>query len=330
MNEVDTTKILVFTGAGISKPLGLPTTTDFYESIKPVSPNVTTYAIEYLKENNNGSEMDIELILSTLEELAERTSFAKFISELDQKIIQHVADPNVAWYLGAIIGSAKEEITRIKRIVFDKLMEFNRDNAETLYHGLIEEIRNSFSNSAISFITTNYDLTFEHFCTKSSLEVDFGFSFEKEANKINLNKDFKWYPEKIEYRKIHGSLDWNSQNDTVIKIGAPIIPHNPDQVAIIYPGYKGVPANEPFVSLHTRLYQRLIEADYVIVIGFAFRDAYINSLFENVMRMREDIRILCFNPNDLDEFPEESRLPHFVRHYLNQFKHVQERISIGA
>ncbi len=70
------------------------------------------------------------------------------------------------------------------------------------------------------------------------------------------------------------------------------VPDDPDQMAILYPGFKGVPEVEPFVSLHGRLSTRLADADVVIVIGFAFRDAYINSVFENTMRLKPSLRVL--------------------------------------
>lgn len=56
-------KLLLFTGAGISAPLGLPTTSDFTFEINNVCEHVTTHIIEYLGEAGN----DVERILATLE-----------------------------------------------------------------------------------------------------------------------------------------------------------------------------------------------------------------------------------------------------------------------
>jgi hypothetical protein len=97
-------------------------------------------------------------------------------------------------------------------------------------------------------------------------------------------------------------------------------------VPILYPGYKQVPETEPFASLHGRLHQRLMEATTIVVVGFAFRDAYISNTFDNVLRTRRDLPVLYFNPMKAPDFPKDSRLPSFLRKYTT-FHHVQRGIE---
>ena len=80
--------------------------------------------------------------------------------------------------------------------------------------------------------------------------------------------------------------------------------------------------------MHGRLSARLYEADEIIVIGFAFRDAYINNIFENVIRIRPDIKVLYFNPIGIDAFPEDSCVPHLIKNY-SSFRHIQRGVGTG-
>lgn len=333
-------KILVFTGAGMSVPLGLPSTTDFIAGVKNKSVQITQYIIEYL----GSSGEDIEWLLSTLESFKSETALTEFLLEKIKTTYASISNTNVPeaskLFLSQISNfksQASSEITRIKKIIFDKLGQYEPEQALALYVNLIKEIKASFDEVSLSFITTNYDLTFEtaieSYQEKWNAiginEVDFGFSIQFGRPIYNSSQDFNWKSTTIEYIKIHGSVDWH--RDAVGRCSRSMsntVPDDPDQMAILYPGFKGVPEFEPFKSMHGRLSIRLAEADLIIVVGFAFRDTYINSIFENTLRIRKDLDMLYFNPIKIDKFPKNSIVPYLINNYPN-FKHIERGIGIS-
>ena len=56
-------KVVIFTGAGVCVPLGLPTTTGFSDDVNKNAPPITLSLVKYLRTGSN----DIESILSSLE-----------------------------------------------------------------------------------------------------------------------------------------------------------------------------------------------------------------------------------------------------------------------
>jgi hypothetical protein len=56
--------VLIFTGAGISKPLGLPLTNDFVDRIKAVCNGIVLQTLKELRPSANHT--DIEVVLSFL------------------------------------------------------------------------------------------------------------------------------------------------------------------------------------------------------------------------------------------------------------------------
>jgi hypothetical protein len=155
------------------------------------------------------------------------------------------------------------------------------------------------------------------------------FRSEWSKNMYTPDIDFNWDPEKLEYIKLHGSLDWTyDSNGACVKSGAANLPANLEQMPIIYPGHKNITDKEPFKSTHDRLFSRLNVADYVIVIGFAFRDQLINSHFESALRINKALKIYCYNPCPLNEYPEDSQLSYFANTFKNRFIHVQSKVEI--
>lgn len=96
---------------------------------------------------------------------------------------------------------------------------------------------------------------------------------------------------------------------------------------LLYPGFKGTPSNEPYKSFHDALLERLLTADIIYVIGFAFRDEFINNQFDIALKINPDLHVYCFNPVALAKLPVESKMPFFVEKYPNKFHHVAKAIA---
>lgn len=333
MNDVK--KVLLFTGAGVGVPLGLPTSTQFHgidDAAKPITNHVRTYL-------GSGAADDIEWILSALESFRSQTDLTEFLlPHLTPSTLNERQKQLIRGNLDKLKNQAVAELVRLKRLIFDQLNAYEPEKAAALHIGMLQEIRGAYERCAISVMTTNYDLTFETALENSHAgleelgieDVDFGFVTRLGRPVYDPTANANWSTKSLEFLKVHGSLDWHRDaNGQCGRAMSRTVPADPDQMAILYPGFKGVPEAEPFVSLHGRLNRRLVEADLVIVVGFAFRDSYINAIFDNVLRMRPDLRVLYFNPLPLDHHPHESAAPRLCGAH-SKFRHVESGVQLGA
>ena len=318
-------KICVFTGAGIGVPLKLPTTTEFDAVLSKIPEGLSRYMNEFLGTSKN----DVEKVLYLLEELVNPSSFIyNYLSTRQND------DPNftgVFSHITSLKANASTSIFIIKSALFDILEKYELSDAFFLYSSIIAEIKEHFNRASISIFTTNYDLTFENglYSQRQLIEdlgiseIDFGFKFEFGKLIFDSESKFNWQENIVEYLKLHGSLDWNIDvNNDCTRSGAATKPAKPDDMPLLYPGYKGTPNKEPFISIHERLYSRLIEAEYAFVLGFAFRDPYINSIFEYALRGNKKLKIFVYNPCKIEDMPAESALSS-----LKRFKNLEHLIT---
>ncbi|MGY8817961.1 MAG: SIR2 family protein [Pseudomonadales bacterium] len=339
-------KVLVFTGAGASAPLGLPTTTQFTDEIFDNPKLVTELVKKYLGEKSGN---DIERLLSTLEEFGDSSGFTGFLIN-NLPIFQFIYagtnavnsnQGNIISTLSRIISThqeeTKSEIQRIKSIVYRKLQAFDKSKAFQLYSSLIAELKNEIFDCRISYATANYDLTLdsaldddEDLCKATGIiDAHYGFSLRRSRLVYDAQTEYDWPLDHIEYLKVHGSLDWHPDalRGLCVKSGSSVNPQNPDDMVILYPGFKGIPSKEPFISLHSKLEERLKSSELVIVIGFAFRDPYINSLFETAIKNNSHKKFILINPTPANEFPQDSIIGR-LKTYSN-FIHVQDKLQMS-
>jgi hypothetical protein len=335
MDATEARKVVVFTGAGVAVPLGLPTTVQFMDAIKEGQLAVTRQISSYLgtgvPKSSRGE--DVEWILGELERFSVGTSFIEEnlnnFSGGNNTVLSYV--PHIQGVIRQWKVDARGEITRIKKIIYRKLISYDSKKTHDLYRALIKQLKRRHPHASFSFITTNYDLTFDEFIEdvdRDDIGVDdFDINF-RNGRYNNKDDTFDWQPKIIEYLKIHGSLDWHINTRKCSRSGIATTPDNPDDLPILYPGFKGAPQNEPFVSLHGKLARRLNQAEIVYVIGFAFRDDYINAIFENTMRLRDELAVYHINPSKIDAYPEESLVPKFQKNFSN-FHVVQKGIELS-
>jgi hypothetical protein len=96
---------------------------------------------------------------------------------------------------------------------------------------------------------------------------------------------------------------------------------------LIFPGFKGTPDGEPYKNLHDDLLSRLLTAHFVYVIGFAFRDEFINNQFETALKMNKDLFIYCYNPLETTELPQESKIGYFIKNYPSHFIYKKKAVK---
>jgi len=94
----------------------------------------------------------------------------------------------------------------------------------------------------------------------------------------------------IKLAKLHGSITWKkdaSGRPVETGWGMPT-PHD----TLLYFGYKSIPEEEPFVTLHQLLKSVLLEYEFLIAIGFRFGDPYIYELFDLALRANRRLQVI--------------------------------------
>ena len=325
----DVTKVLLFSGAGLSYPLGLPMTDGFKDIIESGDNRI----LNVLRSHLGSKFGDIEAILSSIEELNSNNNlifnYISAMSPMDSHFGQ------VKNSIDRLRDSSKLYTSNLKKSVHEKLRTLDISQCESLYFNILKEIKTVIPKSAISFFTANYDLTFEDSIDNDDTieklktylhinEIEYGFS---QRSIFDPTREYNWNPSILEYKKIHGSLGWiTDTRGRITKSHAANTPDNPDSVPILYPGFKGSPQDEPFLSLHRQFLDRLLSADYTIFMGFAFRDPYINSLVNMALEINNNLKIFCYNPSAIDQLPSESHIPQLIKN--KRFRHIKRKVEV--
>lgn len=203
--------------------------------------------------------------------------------------------------LAAVNARARGLILKINRVVHDVYakdpdnLDFNEN-----WYPLLKNIKRL--GEKIELFTTNYDLILEKVISDIRISVDSGRS----TGTIKRLRSDLWKEPDYEHllsnnallTKLHGSIDWIRHRSGAIEFTTEFIQH--DRQAIIYPGFKGVPTEEPFISFHRYLEAIVRNADAVIFIGYAFRDGYINSIFRNRIQPNAPIYVIGLGPRPTD------------------------------
>jgi hypothetical protein len=316
-------KIVVFAGAGASfgvSPSKYPTTVGFYKEHVAKSDLAARplFAIldEYVRREKTDtlSELqravstdvvvDIEDILFAAHEL--RDTFAKFHSSSRSvarfatwhKEIQSYGSygNNTTALLESTIPHLDGLIRDINRMVHGayagKPTKEELDKTWVPVLSLLNE-----RAASLNIFTTNYDLVLERAIRQAKLPIKEGHADDvtREVD-IEAWRNFaSWGTEaKGLLTKLHGSLHWLKGDDGEIEVtGASFKDH--DRQVAIYPGYKGVPNDEPFFAFHQYFSSCVAEADVVVVIGFAFRDDYLNEIIR--VRAPAKQKVIIIDPN---------------------------------
>jgi len=330
-------RLLVFAGAGASKAVnadGYPTTVDFYKLLPPSILGMPFFAqlLEFLqKQSRIQSEVDIEVVLWHLHELrdqlralARSDRFLGWLME-SERLLRVVGQPGKLSFAkqAAVEGlqALNKVIDAINRQVFE-LYKRPPEPGELL--GTWQPVLEAAERGEwhVEIVTTNYDVVLEYALLSRAGEtlplVDPGWSTGV-YRALDLDRwarsPFRDAPAGKPQgllTKLHGSVNWSRDGDDIF-ISDPGFKGADERHAIIYPGFKGRPATEPFVTMHQYFVRALSAADALLFVGFAFRDEYINELCERYIR--PDAKVVVVNPGSISRlpFPHGTLLPQIQR-----------------
>jgi len=312
--------VVVFAGAGASRSVNesqYPTTVEFIRRLPDRILKQSAFELisEYLRSHPvAGALIDIELLLSALQDLE---AFFALLSDpesvpgwvLRSDRLQRLAGPEVphssiterAPALRAAVSSLVDHINAQVFDIYSRIPEpFELEmNWLPLLEGIVD------SGYALELFTTNYDLVIEAALTELEARHKIPVNAIRTGRRSGLYRtldELLWargpsdaVPKPVGLlTKLHGSVDW-SRSPSGIYVGEPNFKGHEKQV-ILYPGFKGLPAAEPFASFHNYLAGAVANADYVVFIGFAFRDKYINDILDRFTASHA--KILIINPAD--------------------------------
>jgi SIR2-like domain len=320
--------ILVFAGAGASKAVSevYPTTKEFFEQLPDQIKNDTLFGLIkdwLLGRFGQDAVVDIEQFLWALSELRE------FVSRVgDEKTLEGwmlrgsrlVKPLRLNTDFSNLFGNAHKLLG-----LTDKLIGSINEGVYNCYshEPSVEELRDNWfvllepllASQRVELFTTNYDLVLE---TAVELLAEQSTTLPRvltgRAGRVKHYLDehlwappprgWEWSSPGGKLTKLHGSVDWTRGEDRIY-VGDPTFKGAHQNQVILYPGFKGRPEAEPFISFHSYFRDCLQAAQAAVFIGFAFRDEHINDLIERWLAPRA--RVIVINPAENLKVPVESR-----------------------
>ena len=313
--------ILVFAGAGASFSVDCekyPTTAEFFRRVPSAIKKNPWFseATIFLQSINNGNPIDIEQVFGALREMRkyctkslDARTFPGWVLASGQNRFSRLSESNEGSeveydpyaYLDDILDAMRRSIHSmeelqgdINALVYDMYAASPSNEALKTWITLFRTLRGYDLRAEV--FTTNYDVVLERAIIAGGLSETLGIGRVTDGMRIMIDPA-KWQiPSDEPYfyghrllTKLHGSVDWQRDIDGRIVVGPPRFTGEHGNHIVIYPGFKGEPQEEPFVTFHS-YFRRFVErARAAIFIGYAFRDEFING-------------ILSFLPSDIPKF----------------------------
>lgn len=314
---------LFFTGAGFSKPAGCKLSSEMLKDLENRS--------NHESDNNIFTKTErkaIKFILSCLDYQARyRTleSNGKYfyvpnIEEFAQLLRRIKNRENLLPY--PVTGNWSDKITiieqdfkienrnpetdiwtsienKIKTKCYNDWLNHNSLDYLKPLEDLLKEY--STENDKLEIFTLNNDLVLETFFKKEN-SVYTGFVNNKWVGFERKNIDENTYnASRINYYKLHGSIDWVRLTDGTIIKGSIGDNENVEINPFLIFGHGiKIYTIDPFFSLLNYFKEALQDKKYYFIIGYSFFDPHINNLFFNVISLAQDKFMIIVNPKLLD------------------------------
>jgi hypothetical protein len=307
--------ILVFAGAGASKAVDkqqYPTTVEFFDRLpESISKDKTFMSlVQFIRSRyEEGTVIDIEQVLAVIEELREfigqttdQNRVAGWMLQANRLLgpIGQSWDPvHLTQHLPRVVSNLEALVHEIKLQVYQWYSpEPNEQALASTWLPLMRPILKS--GEQVEVFTTNYDVVLEVAC--HLLESDgLGRIETGSSGAVRRYLDLAQWAEPGVTKskrvglltKLHGSVDWSREpQGKIIYVGDPHYKGSDSRHVLLYPGFKGVPEEEPFSTFHEHLRKVLEKTQKIIFIGFAFRDQYISDILSRYTQPSTSICVI--------------------------------------
>ncbi|MHC6219479.1 SIR2 family protein [Arthrobacter sp. MMS24-S77] len=160
----------------------------------------------------------------------------------------------------------------------------------------------ALKQGGLTVATLNYDLTVESMCQAAGVDVDTGILNWTPGKALTFSQG----PGSLNLIKLHGSINWTStpkipgmddssrfiRTQTLTEIEAT----NNRHPAIVIGDREKLTADGPTLALMHSFEEGLTKADRLIIIGYSFGDAHINSVIRNWINARATRTLTVLDP----------------------------------
>lgn len=323
--------VLIFTGAGFSKPAGAKLSGEMLKDLELKSNN----------ENNdiftNVEKKMIKFIISCLDYQARWRSLESngkyfYIPNIEEFGVLLRRIGNRDNYLPyPVTGNWSDKIMLLEQEYKNELQKYEGSLYSSIERKIIDKcykewldsnLNLDYLNSLKDFLKDNLsdtDLKLDIFTLNNDLVMEKALKEENTlytgfvSNKwVGFDKSFidenTYSASRINYYKLHGSLDWCRLYDGSVRKKTKIaenenIEIDIDPLLIFGHGAK-VYTIEPFFSLLELFKAKLKEKKYYLVIGYSFFDPHINNLMFNELMNNDEKILFIINPKINDKFQD--------------------------
>ena len=294
---------MLFLGAGASTPLGYPVMAEF---VKRVREEIQREGNESRHEEEaklltdlmfRGGYNDIEEVLVHIEKILSLTQDG--MDSMWQDTLPKISPLGRQESIGfrQLTANALSLRQYIENSIFDVYQLFPEVQDKLEFHKelflCMHQADSQGTTSAPRYVfTTNYDRVIEEFCRLQQYDLRNGFRVDP----VRQNRKL-WWPASfdepllkdrvcVKLFKLHGSLSWKKAADGHIEelsvdlsfSGKPPRMYEKKDL-LIYPASKTPPDDEPLRTLYDKFETEMNEAGSCLVVGFSFRDPYLNRIF---------------------------------------------------
>ncbi len=286
--------ILVFVGAGGSTavdPEQYPDTQGFFDGLPGEIQNNGLFApvVKFLKNSLGKEKIDIEDMMAALDQFQTQYKMMKDPQTLMQWTLAGSSSVVSSSNMSNLDSMERDFVDPLNKMIKERVYKFygKRPDPEKLstWVAFLKELGEI--DPIIEIFTTNYDRVMEKAIEQAGISVIPGLVSSSDGAKLETSFwDPRGQPPYIKHEglltKLHGSIDWQHDDGNIIKSG-PHYTQDEQNHCILYPGYKGVPTEEPFRIFHDHLRNTVQKRPQLaIFVGFSFRDDYINSILDGI------------------------------------------------
>jgi hypothetical protein len=316
---------MFFLGAGASRAFGYPTTIEFLDLLKRKVHGPENDMLQFLTFTPGIA--DIEQVLSILDQVLENDNpLVKYLKH-NQIKVPIIGRPAVSW---SEFTDIAEVLRRQVREELFKTYGFEMEKGDPIkrrFETIFGRVH-SGNQTRIHVFTTNYDSIIEKSLVHSdSFEVVDGFRERQHDTAIWEPAIFDTIQSKnirINLYKVHGSLSWRTdRSGNIVRVNTEEKITDSKQFLdniLLYPASKIAPVKEPYLTLHSHLVKKMLTVHDCVVIGFSFRDPYLNAVFVNYLQRDSTNHLHIFSPKDeecLQHLFEAKDIPDRFRQQIN-------------
>ncbi|WP_182141932.1 SIR2 family protein [Schaalia sp. JY-X169] len=224
------------------------------------------------------------------------------------KNLEHVlSDAQARLALDPVNTALSEFVSEAEGIIWTKCSFVDR-NTDLVSHELFlrKVARRSTRLQRAQVFTTNYDLAFEAAAKNARFNVidGFGFggetfdggSFDLDYVQRRPHEPLTLDPSVFHLLKLHGSVNWNLEDEEVQKVCGSMKPDNP---VLIYPSATKYQLSyqQPYLEFMSRFQMALRQPDVgLLVVGFGFNDDHLTAPIKAALRANIGLRAAFVSP----------------------------------